>query len=492
MRSPLSTEVPVLVVGAGPAGLAAALTLARHGIRATIVERRPGPPSLPRATGVSTRTMELMRAWGVEEPVRAGANDVEWRLWWCETLAQAAAGWPVFVGLPTAEQSAVLSPTEPACVPQDHLEPVLERRLRELGHPGVERGTELVSLETSGDGVLARLRNAAGEERVVHAAYVVAADGGHSTVRRLLGIAMHGVERTDDRIAALFRAPLWDVVGARRYGLYWTTAGGGVAVLPAGRPDRWLVGAAWQPAEERLEDYTEARVGTIIRTAAGVPRLPLRIERIAAVEYAALVAERYREDRVFLVGDAAHRGSPRGGTGLNTAVHDAYDIGWRLAWVLQGWADSGLLDGYELERRPVAEHNVRRGADPDGSVSGAGDAIAADLGGRMPHVWVLDDGVRRSTLDLLGPGLTLFAGRGADRWEAAAEVVGTPPPLAVRRLDPLAARALGVTGRGALLVREDGVPVATWANDADAAGALCRAIDSATGLPVESALMPAI
>ena len=492
MRSPLSTEVPVLVVGAGPAGLAAALTLAHHGIEAAVVERRPGPPSLPRATGVSTRTMELMRAWGLEEAVRAGANDVEWRLWWCETMAEAAAGWPVFVGLPTMEQSAVLSPTGPACVPQDHLEPVLERRLRELGHPGVERGTELLSLETSGDGVVARLRAAGGEERDVHAAYVVAADGARSTVRGLLGIAMHGVERTDDRIAALFHAPLWDVVGERRYGLYWTTAGGGNAVLPAGLPDRWLLGTEWLPHEERLEDYDEARIGTIIRAAAGVPDLPLRIERIAAVEYAALVAERYREDRVFLVGDAAHRGSPRGGTGLNTAIHDAHDLGWRLAWVLQGWADGGVLDGYELERRPVAEHNVRRGADPDGSVSGAGDAIAADLGARLPHVWVLDDGVRRSTLDLLGPGLTLFAARGVERWTAAAELVGAPLPLAVRRLEPLAARALGVAGRGAVLVREDGVPVASWASDADAPGALCRAFDAAIARPLEAVLMPAI
>ena len=101
MRSPLSTEVPVLVVGAGPAGLAAAPDpcAPRHpGDRSS--NAGPGPPSLPRATGVSTRTMELVRAWGLEEAVRAGANDVDWRLWWCETLAQAAEGRPVFVGLP--------------------------------------------------------------------------------------------------------------------------------------------------------------------------------------------------------------------------------------------------------------------------------------------------------------------------------------------------------------------------------------------------------
>ena len=140
--------MPVVVVGAGPAGLAAAISLARLGIETMLVERRAELSSLPRATAVSLRSMELMRSWGVEDAIRAGGVDVEWRGWQSQTLATVAAGsmWPV--GLPTREQAAVLSPTAPACVPQDHLEPVLLERLRSLGATRVHLGTEVVGVAT--------------------------------------------------------------------------------------------------------------------------------------------------------------------------------------------------------------------------------------------------------------------------------------------------------------------------------------------------------
>ena len=88
------------------------------------------------------------------------------------------------------------------------------------------------------------------------------------------------------------------------------------------------------------------------------------------------------------MGDAAHRVTPRGGTGMNTSIRDGYDLGWKLAWVLRGWAGPELLHSYELERRPVAEHNVLRSAQPDGSVRDAADELHVDLGPRIPHVWI--------------------------------------------------------------------------------------------------------
>ena len=158
---------------------------------------------------------------------------------------------------------------------------------------------------------------------------------------------------------------------------------------------------------------------------------------------------------MFLVGDAAHRVTPRGGTGLNLALHDGYDLGWKLAWVLNGWAGPELLDAYEAERRPVAEHTVARSADPNGSLRPA-EEVRADLGGRIPHV-VTDAG---STLDLLAPGLTLFAARGDTDWQSVAEsLVDVDAPITVRSLEPIAARALGAHPGTALLVRSDGTPV---------------------------------
>ena len=121
-------EIPVVIVGAGPAGLTTAIELARHGVESVLVERRRALSGLPRAASISTRTMELLRSWGLERRIRDGGVDVEWRQWVGHTLTSAGAALPT--SFPTREQSAVLSPTGPASVPQDHLEPVLLDHLR--------------------------------------------------------------------------------------------------------------------------------------------------------------------------------------------------------------------------------------------------------------------------------------------------------------------------------------------------------------------------
>src|SRR4051794_8547559 len=126
-----SGEWPVVVVGAGPAGLTAAIAVARLGVRVLVAERRAEPSDLPRATVVSTRSMEILRSWGLAAAALDGGDrDVEWRLWASPTLARAREGTAMEVGYPTRAQAAVLSPEEPACVPQDHLERVLEEHLR--------------------------------------------------------------------------------------------------------------------------------------------------------------------------------------------------------------------------------------------------------------------------------------------------------------------------------------------------------------------------
>jgi putative polyketide hydroxylase len=457
-------RVPVVIVGAGPAGLVTALTLARQGVASLLVERNPGLSPLPRATAVSTRTMELLRSFGLEDEVRAGQLEIAAvGAWATETLA-SPEGVLLPLGHPHLEEAAAASPTTLAAVPQDHLEPVLLRHLEALGLAEVRFETELVALDQDADGVTVTLREpATGGTPTVRADYLVGADGAHSGTRSLLGIAMDGPDHLREQLTVLFEAPLGAVVGDRRYGIYFIQhpEAGGVLV-PNGAGDRWLYGREWAPERERLEDYTDARLTGLIRAAAGVADLPVRVVAKGAFSFAAQVADRYRDGRVFLVGDAAQRMTPRSGMGMNTAVAEGHDLAWKLAWVLRGWAGPALLDTYEAEWRPLGSRRSARSADPGPEPPGP-EALAEDLNGRLPHAWLPSgNGHPRSTLDLLGPGLTLLTGPTSEPWTGAVASLAPPYPLDVHPLDPATATALAVAPDGAVLVRPDAQVVAHW------------------------------
>ena len=149
--------------------------------------------------------------------------------------------------------------------------------------------------------------------------------------------------------------------GGRGHGIYLIQHPQAPGVLvPNWAGDRWLYGREWDPGRERLEDYTDARLTGLIRTAAGVSDLPVRVVAKGAFSFAAQVAERYQRGRVFLVGDAAQRMTPRGGMGMNTAAAEAHDLAWKLAWVSNRWAAPGLLDAYQAEWRPVGIRRASR------------------------------------------------------------------------------------------------------------------------------------
>jgi putative polyketide hydroxylase len=386
----------------------------------------------------------------------------------------------VSLGFPSREQARAVSPTTPVIAPQDHLEPVLLDHLRDHGLD-VRFGTELVGLDQDGEGVTAWLReHATGRRATVRCSYVIGSDGAHSAVRTSLGIAMHGPGELGEFLAVLFRAPLHEVVGDRRHGLHMIQQSARTEVfLPAGDGDRWV----YSRSLEARGDFSTAELLDLIRTGAGVPELTVDILRVATFSFAALIAERFRDRRVFLAGDAAHRITPRGGTGMNTAIHDAYDLGWKLGWVLREWAPAELLDSYEPERRPVGVRNTLNSAEANRDRA---DAFADDLAGRLPHVWQHQAGGRLSTLDLLGPGLTLLTGPPGTRWHDLAAGLAISMPLTVHGVDTVAVAAFDIGADGAVLVRPDGRLVRRWPSTVEsgdelsvAAAAIGRSLEPA-------------
>jgi putative polyketide hydroxylase len=308
----------------------------------------------------------------------------------------------VVVGAGPAGLAAAASPTTVAAVPQDHLEPVLLRHLRGLPAAEVRFGAELVGFDQDPDGVTVVLADrATGAERRVAAAYLVGADGAHSRVRARLGVAMDGPDHLAEHLTALVEAPLGEVVGDRRYGIYHLRHPEAAGVLvPNGGRHRWLYGRAWDPGRERLEDYTDERLAGLVRTAAGAD-LPVRIIAKGAFSFAARWPS--------ATGPAAPSWSAGSWPGCCTGGRA------RRCWTATRpsgarWAPAG------------PSGRAQDGPEPDGA-----EALAEDLRGRLPHAW-LDPARTRSTLDLLGPGLTLLTGPHGHAWPHAAAAAHPPSP----------------------------------------------------------------
>jgi putative polyketide hydroxylase len=472
MRVKLSRICDVLVVGAGPAGLVAAITLARYGVDVVLIDKRGRPSGLSRSLVISTRGMELMRRFGLEEAIRSGAADVKIRAWVTPDLA-SGEGTEMPLGNPSDAEAALASPTRPAWAAQDHHEPIMFEHLRSLPSARIRLGCQLLGVTQDDSGVCATVADAGtGAVEDMTASYLIAADGAHSTVRGQLGISMAGPDDLADYERVEFTAPLWQLAGEHRYGLYVITRPDAAGVLaPRGPGDRWGLSRETPAGTRGLLGLEPGDLTGLIQRAVGTSALRPQIERLSTFTFAAQMAERYAQGRCFLVGDAAHRATPRGGTGMNTAIQDSFNLGWKLAWVLRGWASPQLLATYERERRPVAAHNVQRSSEPGGAMQETGQALAWDLNGRLPHHWLASGKERISTIDLIGDGLTLLSGPSDPRWGRFAESMPWAVPIDVHVVDAGTADALSLPPSGALLARPDGRELRRWA-DVDAAAAV--------------------
>jgi 2-polyprenyl-6-methoxyphenol hydroxylase-like FAD-dependent oxidoreductase len=351
-----TTDTPVAIIGGGPVGLATALELARYGVASTVFERRPGIDDHPRAHVVNARSMELFRQWGITDAITKWALPADHgRIVWTTTLAGEELGQ---IDLTAMEHERLVmtleaSPSITVSVAQDRVQEALLDAVRATGLVELRFGTEVTGLHQDTDAVTVSI----GDEQVT-AQWCIAADGANGAARTWIGINSRGMPPLGHQLNIYFEADLSAWTLSRPAILYWTVNPEASGVfINMHNHTRWTFNTEVNPAIDTPEQFTPQRCADIVRAAAGLPDLNVDVKRAGFWTMAAEVATRYRKGRVFVAGDAAHRFPPTGGFGMNTGLADAHNLAWKLAGVLQGWANENLLDTYGVERRPVAETN---------------------------------------------------------------------------------------------------------------------------------------
>jgi 2-polyprenyl-6-methoxyphenol hydroxylase-like FAD-dependent oxidoreductase len=511
-RSRSTADIPVLIIGGGLVGLSTAMFLAQHGVAAVIAERLRGVSALPRAAHFHLRTLELFRSASVEDDVRR-QSEREFTPEGAIVALESLAGKQIAAFIPSLNEGVeALSPSRRLFITQPGLEPILRARAERAGAKVMD-GTELVALTQDSDGVTATVRDAdTGLEQRLRAKYVVGADGPHSKTRELLEIPFDGRGVFSNSITIYFHADVAKLLNGRNFSVMYITnpALSGFMRLDKDSLAGFLVvntigDTSLPETADAAADTGEKRLLELVRAAIGASDVAVKIDGVARWRAVSDVARRYGVGRVFIAGDAAHVMPPNGGFGGNTGIHDAHNLAWKLAFVLNGHAGADLLASYDLERRPVGKFTVEqaytRYVTRTAPYLGAKDyelqandldielgylyrspAIAADgasgplhedpcasagrPGSRAAHLWIEKAGRRLSTLDLFNTDFVLLAAPGGATWLAAAQRAVSHfrgLPFAAHHCggdlaDPTGqlAALYGLTDTGAALIRPDG------------------------------------
>ena len=416
-------DTDVLVVGAGPTGLMLANQLGRRGVRAMIIDRHVGPSLQTRALGVQARTLEIYSHLGMAgRALELGKRATGANLWAQGRLAAR---------IPLGDIGRDLSPYPFLLIlGQDDNERLLGEALRQWGM-AVQWDTELVGLAQEADRVKATIKQPDGSSREITAAWVAGCDGAHSAVRDLNGIAFPGApyehvffvadtQVTGPMVPDELNVYLWH----EGFHLFFPMRGA----------DHWRVVGIVPPALRGKADLDLTDVVPSILKEAGTGLSFQGCSWFSTYRIHHRRAERFRDRRCFLLGDAAHIHSPVGAQGMNTGLQDAYNLAWKLALVLSGRAGAALLDSYEDERIPVAQRLLSTTdrafslAVSDGRLAGLFRtrilvkilALAMSLDGMRKLVFrtISQTGIRyrRSPLSQTLPGLPDAAPRAGDRF----------------------------------------------------------------------------
>lgn len=363
-------QTDVLVVGSGPMGATTALALATYGVRVQVVNRYNWTANTPRAHITNQRAMEVLRDLGLEDDARRQATPWEWM---GDTLFTTSLAGPEIARLRTwgtgderIGDYLQASPCPMLDLPQNKMEPMLVRHAAARGAV-FSFNTEYLGHQQDADGVTVSLRDVpSGREYAVRARYLVGADGARSKVMDDAGLELRGQLARAATAYVLFRADLSRYAAHRPSILYWIATSDaafgeiGLGLLRAIEPwNQWIAGWGFD-MEKGEPDFSPEEIRRKVRILVGDPDLEIEIDNASVWYVNQAHAPVYSKGRVFCGGDAVHRHPPSSGLGSNTCMQDAFNLAWKLAFVLRGHAGAGLLDSYSLERAPVGAQIVAR------------------------------------------------------------------------------------------------------------------------------------
>jgi 2-polyprenyl-6-methoxyphenol hydroxylase-like FAD-dependent oxidoreductase len=347
----------VLIGGGGPVGLTLAIELGQQGVTCEVIDKRPSMGLLPKMERCNARTMELFRRAGIADRIREVGlpGDLPMDVFIClSTIAE-----PPLVHHPYPSVNALKErgrrvndgtlPLEPyQLISQYTLEPLLRDIAEHTPGVTVRFGTELLDFEQDAAGVTARVRDRAGTVGTIRSRFLVGCDGGNSTVRRQLGIELRGDSLLELRQALFYCQDLFNRI-------------------PIGKGRHYHIADEHSSFIIVQDDTRHFSFHAIVDSDEDMPKLfasivavPIDFETLYIGKWTQrlMLADRYRDGRVFIAGDAAHLVIPTGGLGMNTGAGDAVDLAWKLAGYLHGWGGEALLDSYETERRAIGRRNV--------------------------------------------------------------------------------------------------------------------------------------
>lgn len=390
-------ETDVVIVGAGPVGLAAAIELGQRGVRCIVVERNDRVGYSPRAKTTNVRSREHLRRWGIADALRRASPISPDRP--STVVFATRMNGPLIARFENAVSGSRarnhLYSEEAQWVPQYVLEEVLRQCAQSLSGVAIRFETEFVSLTQAANGVTAQLRDTRnGRMATVRSRYLIGADGARSSVRDAIGATMIGEGAFSRNFSIIFRAP--DLAARQIHGpaiMYWMVNEEMPSLL--GPMDEE---GLWTFMVTKLPDNTDpATIDAVDLIRRGTGLRDLAIEIVGTDLWVAhrLIADRYARGRVYLAGDACHLHPPFGGFGMNMGIGDAVDLGWKIAACLGGWGGDDLLASYEIERRPVHERTIAE------AVHNFGHTGSQILRPDLEAPGVVGEATRREVADLI-------------------------------------------------------------------------------------------